>query len=337
MRTESIARALADPTRLRILRLLTHMELAVGELAQILGQSQPRVSRHIAILCASGLAERRKEASWTFLRLVASRAPGLNASVVGFLEAGVSEDEAFAARCEEDRRHLSAIRAARETKAAEYFERHAPEWDRLRSMISPPAKVEAALRAELGAGNLGRVLDIGTGTGSIVQLLVDQGDYAVGLDRSPEMLKLARARLQDLPPDRWELVQADFGAIPAPAESFDTVVLHQVLHYASHPGIPLAEAGRVCRPGGRIVIVDLAAHEHEDLRTRHAHARLGFTDEQMLDWLSASGFGPSTVTALPGRKLTTKIWVALRVESPRGKKLPRNGAQLPDRQKAGAS
>jgi ArsR family transcriptional regulator len=331
MRTESIARALADPTRLRIMRLLTQMELAVGELAQILGQSQPRVSRHVAILCASGLAERRKEGSWTFLRLIASRgpSPGLNAAVVDLLEAGVREDEAFAARCEEDRRHLAAIRTAREAKAAEYFERHAPDWDRLRSMISPPAKLEAALLSELNKESLGCILDIGTGTGSIVRLLIERGEHAVGLDRSTEMLRLARARLQNLPAKKWELVQADFGAIPAAAGSFDTVVLHQVLHYASDPAIPLAEAGRVCRPGGRIAIVDLAAHEHEELRTRHAHARLGFTDEQMLDWLSTSGFGPSAVIALPGRKLTTKIWVARRTDSVAGKTGTSSTVRLP--------
>ena len=156
------------------------------------------------------------------------------------------------------------------------------------------------------------MLDIGTGTGRIAELLLDDADHVVGLDRSPEMLRLARARLQDRPSDRWELVQGDFGALPFDAQSFDTVVLHQVLHYATDPALPLAEAARVCRPGGHIAIVDLAAHEREELRVRHAHARLGFTDEQMLAWLTACGLAPGEPLTLAGHGLTTRIWVARR-------------------------
>lgn len=314
MRTESIIRALDDLTRLRIMRLLSDMDLAVGELAQVLGQSQPRVSRHVAILCDSGLAERRREGSWVFLRQLVSptSARGLEAAVARLLEAAEADDEAFAARCAEDRRHLAAIRASREKNAADYFARHAPEWDRLRALLTPARKVDDALRRSLAQAPLGKVLDIGTGTGRIAELLLDEAKHVVGLDRSPEMLRLARARLQARPSDRWELVQGDFVALPFEVESFDTVVLHQVLHYAPDPAMPLAEAARVCRHGGRIAIVDLAAHEREELRIRHAHARLGFTDEQMLGWLSTSGFSPAEPLTLPGHGLTTKVWVGTR-------------------------
>ena len=315
MRTESVTRALADPTRLRIMRLLANMELAVGELAQVLGQSQPRVSRHVAILCDSGLAERRREGSWTFLRQTISvtSAHGLEAAVARLLEAAEDDDEAFAARCAEDRRHLAAIRTSREKHAADYFARHAGEWDRLRALLTPPAQVEDALCRALEPEPLGHLLDIGTGTGRIAELLAGKADHVVGLDRSPEMLRLARARLQNLPSEKWELTQGDFSALPFPAASFDTVVLHQVLHYATEPGFPLAEAARVCRPGGRIAIVDLAAHEREELRQRHAHARLGFTDEQLLEWLTGNGFAPAAPVTLPGQGLTTKVWVARRL------------------------
>lgn len=315
MRTESITRALADPTRLRIMRLLANMELAVGELAQVLGQSQPRVSRHVAILCDSGLAERRREGSWTFLRQTISLASphGLEAAVARLLEAAEEDDEAFAARGAEDRRHLAAIRTSREKHAADYFARHAGEWDRLRALLTPSAQVEDALCRALDPEPLGRLLDIGTGTGRIAELLAGRADHVVGLDRSPEMLRLARARLQNLPSEMWELTQGDFSALPFPAASFDTVVLHQVLHYATEPGFPLAEAARVCRPGGRIAIVDLAAHEREELRQRHAHARLGFTDEQLLEWLTGNGFAPTAPATLPGSGLTTKVWVARRL------------------------
>ncbi len=314
MRTETVTRALGDLTRLRIMRLLAHMELAVGELAHVLGQSQPRVSRHVAILCESGLAERRREGSWTFLRHAApvTGSRRLLLSVARLLESAEAEDESFAMRCAEDRRHLAAIRSTRESHAQAYFARHAADWDRLRALLTPADEVEAALTEALSGQKLGRVLDIGTGTGRIAHLLLPESEHVVGLDRSPEMLRLARARLQDLPADRWELLQGDFVALPHPPASFDTVVLHQVLHFASEPAFPLAEAARVCRPGGRIAVVDLAAHAREELREQHAHARLGFTDEQMAAWLATSGFTPAPPLTLPGQGLATKIWVAER-------------------------
>lgn len=318
MQTEIITRALADLTRLRIMRLLAHMELAVGELAHVLGQSQPRVSRHVAILCESGLAERRREGSWTFLRQTAT--PGdsgddagtLPAAVARMLEVAEAADAEFAARCAQDRRQLAAIRSVRERHAADYFARHAEDWDRLRAMLTPAEDVETALCRALGEAPLGRLLDIGTGTGRIAELLAPQSTHVVGFDRSPEMLRIARARLQDRPPGGWELVQGDFAALPFDPDSFDTVILHQVLHHAAEPAFPLAEAARVCRPGGRVVIVDLAAHQREELRERHAHARLGFTDEQIAGWLTAAGLKPAVPLALPGHQLTTKIWLAER-------------------------
>lgn len=316
MLIETIARALADPTRLRIMWLIAHMELAVGELAQVLGQSQPRVSRHVGILCDSGLAERRREGSWIFLRQAVSASPGrgLRAAVTRLLEVAEEEDAAFRAHCEEDRRQLAAIRSSRERGAAEYFARHAGEWDQLRSWLSPAQAVEAALLESLEGEAVGRLLDVGTGTGRIAELLAGRSDHTVALDKSTEMLRLARARLQGFPPQLVELVQGDFASLPFGSEEFDTVVLHQVLHYAQDPAKALAEAARVCRPGGRIAVVDLSTHEREELRQRHAHTRLGFSDEQMFEWLAASGFAPAPPIALPGNGLTTKIWVAKRVQ-----------------------
>ncbi len=234
MRIEPTLRALADPTRLRIMRLLAAMELAVGELAQVLGQSQPRVSRHVRILCDAGLAERRKEGAWVFLRSAVGedRAPPLGAAAARLLAVAERDDAQFAARCAEDRRHLAAIRAARASAAEHYFARHAAEWDQLRSLHTSDGPVETALLKALGRDGLGALLDIGTGTGRIAELLSPQADRVTGLDKSPEMLRLARTRLQDLPAGQLDLVQGDFTALPFAAESFDTVVFHQVLHYA---------------------------------------------------------------------------------------------------------
>lgn len=312
MQIEPIIRALADPTRLRVMRLLARMELAVGELAQVLGQSQPRVSRHIRILCDAGLAERRREGSWVFVRGVACPGNKGNEIVGALLETAEEEDAGFGAACSADRNRLAVIRAAREAHAATYFAAHAGRWDELRSLHSDDAAVESALSGLLDGGLLGSVLDIGTGTGRIAELFAGRADHVTGLDKSPDMLRLARARLQDLPAGSFDLVQGDFTALPFADGAFDTVLFHQVLHYAPAPEAALAEAARVTRGGGRIAIADFAPHDREELRSVHAHARLGFSDAQMHQWLRDTGFRPDAVRSLPGSELTVTIWTGTR-------------------------
>ena len=321
MAIENVMRALGDSTRLRIMRLIGAMELAVGELAHVLGQSQPRVSRHVAILADAGLAERRREGSWVFLRQSAAAGELTTRTVARLLAAAEEEDEGFARVCAEDRRHLAAIRDARDKNAAEFFARHAGEWDRLRALLAPADAVECALVSALGNSTLGSVLDIGTGTGRVAELLEPSARQVTGLDKSPEMLRFARSRLQHLPPGRVELVQGDFAALPFAPESFDTVVFHQVLHYAHQPEYALAEAARVCRAGGRIAIVDLAAHDREELRRSHAHARLGFADEQMKAMLARHGFDTASAATVEGGELAVKVWTASR----RAPEVPRIG------------
>ncbi|PKP94786.1 MAG: ArsR family transcriptional regulator [Alphaproteobacteria bacterium HGW-Alphaproteobacteria-14] len=311
---EDIFKALGDPTRLRIARLLGTMELAVGELAQVLGQSQPRVSRHVGILCDAGLAERRREGSWVFLRQ--ADAEGAAAPIIeaaqALLAIAESAEPAFAELCDVDRRKLAAIRAAREAAAGVYFARHASEWDDLRALHSPDAEVEQALSHALADAPLGAVLDIGTGTGRMAELFAGKAERIVALDKNLEMLRVARAKLQHLPTAQIELVQGDFADLPHGDASFDTVLLHQVLHFATDPGPALAEAARVLRAGGRIGIVDFASHDHEELRTRHQHARLGFGDRQMADLLRAAGFTAAAPIALEGGELIVKIWIGKR-------------------------
>ncbi|NVE95868.1 ArsR/SmtB family transcription factor [Altererythrobacter lutimaris] len=315
MQIETLFRALADPTRLRIVRLLGAMELAVGELAQVLGQSQPRVSRHVGILCDAGLAERRREGSWVFLRAATGceHSSKLGEGITQLLAEAEQEDPEFAAQCEEDRRKLNAIRSARQDTAEDYFTRHASEWDELRSLHSPDQLVEAKLVEMLGDGSLGRVLDIGTGTGRMAELFAHSADHVVALDKSLEMLRVARAKLQHLPTQQVELVQGDFTDLPFSLASFDTILLHQVLHFAQEPEQALAEAARVARDGAHIAIVDFAAHAHEELREKHAHARLGFSDAQIEELLSQSGFETTAAQALDGGELTVKIWIGRRI------------------------
>ncbi len=297
------------------MRLLHTMELAVTELAQVLGQSQPRVSRHVGILCDAGLAERRREGSWVFLRAQGSSASGLIGAVHDLLDTGEAADPAFAAECEADRRKLAAIREAREAAAQTYFERHAGEWDELRQLHSPDRMVEDRLITALGTAPLGAMLDVGTGTGRMAELFAAHADHVVALDRNLEMLRLARAKLQHLPTSDIELVQGDFTDLPFAANRFDTLVLHQVLHFALNPAVVLAEAARVTRPGGRIAIVDFAAHSHEELRERHAHARLGFADRELGALLTDAGYDPAPPQSLEGGELIVKVWLATRTDT----------------------
>ncbi|HVJ01180.1 MAG TPA: metalloregulator ArsR/SmtB family transcription factor, partial [Sphingomonas sp.] len=220
----AIFRALADPTRLRILALLRSMELSVGELAQVLGQSQPRVSRHVKILCDAGLAERRKEGSWVF---VALGADGRVKPVLDALDRWNEADHWTVA----DEARLAAVRADRATAAAEWFEAHAGEWDAIRSLHVTETEVEAAMRKALGDAPLGRLIDIGTGTGRMLELFAPNADHALGIDRSSEMLRLARAKLSERGLANAELRQADLYALPLGDGGADTAILHHVLHF----------------------------------------------------------------------------------------------------------
>jgi ubiquinone/menaquinone biosynthesis C-methylase UbiE/DNA-binding transcriptional ArsR family regulator len=303
-----IFRALADPTRLRIFALLRAMELSVGELAQVLGQSQPRVSRHVKILCDAGIADRRKEGSWVFLGLGEEARVAPLLAAMDALSATTPGDPWEVA----DVARLAAVRADRAIAAERYFAGHAEEWDAIRSLHVAESEVEAAILRALAGGAVGRLVDIGTGTGRMIELLGGAAVSALGIDRSPEMLRLARSKLAASGQDRAELRQGDMYALPLASGSADTVLLHQVLHYAQQPRSVVAEASRLLAPGGRLLIVDFASHDREELRTRDAHARLGFGDEQLESWFAAAGLESAHATQLQGGELTVKLWLGRR-------------------------
>ncbi len=336
----SIFRALADPSRLRIMLLLQQMELAVGEIALVLGQSQPRVSRHVRILDEAGLAERRKEGSWVFLRpnLELHGAGAEDAMARLLSSAGAGHDE-IALQAREDIARLQDVRAQREVQAAAYFAAHAGNWDAIRSLYVAEAHVEAALTDMLGSESLGHLLDVGTGTGRMVELFAPQIVKATAVDNSPEMLRLARAKLQHLEQGQVKLVQGDFNDLPLESASYDTILLHQVLHYAQNPERVIAETGRVAASEGRIVIVDFAPHDMEELRTKDAHARLGFSDHQIEKLLRGGGFALDQSRELSGGKLTVKIWIGTRSRfslTPHGRSITQSHPNKPTSKKAAA-
>ncbi|OAN52081.1 MULTISPECIES: ArsR/SmtB family transcription factor [unclassified Sphingobium] len=303
-----IFRALGDPTRLRIVHLLRAMELAVGEIAQVVGQSQPRVSRHVRILAEAGLVERRKEGNWVFLRL------GRGGEVAPFLDLfdRLTPSEGEKLWQAADLARLAAVRADRASAAEAYFAEHAEEWDAIRSLHVPEAQVEAAIRSLLAREPIGHLLDVGTGTGRMIELLGDAADQVTALDRSPDMLRLARAKLPQDAGDKYALLLGDFLDLPLAPGSIDTVVLHQVLHYAQAPEVVIAEAARVTAAQGRVLIADFAPHEREELRVRDQHARLGFADEQIERWFAQAGLELERVETLPGQELTVQLWLGRR-------------------------
>lgn len=294
--------ALADPTRLRILALLRQMELSVGELAQVLGQSQPRVSRHLKILADAGLLERRKEGSWVFLTLSSAKRTDPVFALLDTLS-----DAEMAQMFTADSVRLETIRGERTQAATRYFAAHAGVWDQIRSLHVAESEVERSIEGALSGRNLGCLVDIGTGTGRMIELFGPRAEQAIGIDRSSEMLRLARAKL-DAAGIRSSLRQGDIYALPLSEGLADCVIVHQVLHYAHSPAAAIAEAARVLSLGGTLLVVDFAAHEREELRETDAHIRLGFEDEVMSEWFAAAGLNIDHVEHLEGGELTVTLW-----------------------------
>ena len=281
----------------------------MGELAQLLGQSQPRVSRHVRILSDSALVGRRKEGSWVYLQLAdAERAERLFELYRGLDSEAEQLFNSDAAR-------LDAVRADRAEAARRYFEAHAATWDSIRSLHIADCEIERAIAGLLADRPLGTLLDIGTGTGRMLELFAPEAKNAIGIDRSSEMLRLARVKLEEAGISSASLRQGDMYALPLGDQCVDSIILHQVLHYAQNPSAAVAEAARLLAPGGRLLIVDFAPHDLEELRTRDAHVRLGFADEAMLRYLEDAGLSGRVVEHLEGGELTVTLWIGERGES----------------------
>src|SRR5271154_1043028 len=307
-------RAVAETTRLRLLVLCARGELTVSELAQILGQSQPRVSRHLKLLCEAGLLDRFREGSWVFYRLSSgSAASALSRHLVA---ACGEADETIAL----DLQRLAAIKRQRADLAAAYFRDNAAQWHRIRSLYVDEREVEAALTEIIAAARPHDLLDIGTGTGRMIEVLGPRVIHALGIDQSREMLAVARVNLERAGLANSIVRLGDMYQLPLADASFDAVVIHQVLHYADRPAAAIAEAARVLRPNGILVLLDFAPHALEFLRDEHAHRRLGFGDAEIAQWCRAAGLDPAPSRALPGDPLTVVIWTAHRRAAAAGRK-----------------
>lgn len=300
-------KAAAESSRLRILTLLAKGDLTVSDLTVILNQSQPRVSRHLKLLLEAGLIGRYQEGSWAYFRL--SDVEQAREFALGLVARVDPADPMI----ERDLERLAAVKKKNQARAADYFTANAARWDELRALHASDTAVEAALIRLVGPQPFQTMLDLGTGTGRILEIFSPLYRRGIGIDMSREMLSVARANLDKAGIGNAQVRLGDIYAPPVDRDSFDLVTIHQVLHYLDNPGLAVAEAARMLRPAGRLVIVDFASHDLEFLRDEHAHLRLGFSDRQIAEWLEEAGLArEETIEIAPAgagaARLTVKLW-----------------------------
>lgn len=300
-------RALAEPTRLRLLALCREAELTVSDLVQITGQSQPRISRHLKLLCDGGLLHRHSEGSRAYFRVADQDPDGGQAlgELGNMIAQMVPADDPL---LRHDLERLEQIKADRAQAAAAYFRANADRWNRIRALHVDEERVEQALREAVSPVAGENILDVGTGTGRMLELLGPDIRSGLGIDQSREMLAIARSRLEAAQLGHCAVRQGDMYQLPLADAVFDAVVIHQVLHFADAPELVLYEAARVLRQGGRLVVADFAPHRLENLRVDHAHRRLGLSNSDMRRWLTRAGLKRAATKDLPGDPLTVRIW-----------------------------
>jgi len=296
-------RAAAEPTRLRLLALCARGAFCVSDLCEVLGQSQPRLSRHLKLLVEAGLLQRMPEGANAYFQVPA------DAGLVHLLLDRLPADDALVAA---DRRQAVRLAAERARAASESFRREGADWDEMRALGLPAAAIEAALLAVLPA-RIGRLLDIGTGTGRLLEVLAPRAESATGIDASRAMLALARARLTERGlGSHCAVRQGDLYRLPFADAAFDVVTLQMVLHYAEDPATALAEAARVLKPDGVMAIADLGRHERTELAAQHAHRWPGIAEPQLAAWLAEAGCAAGPPTIIDG-PLEVRVWAAHRL------------------------
>ncbi len=295
-------RAAAEPSRLRILSICSQGEFTVSELVQVMGQSQPRVSRHLKVLCDAGLLQGLREGSWVLYRYAPS--DGLEQTAERLVGLLPNDDPVL----KSDTERLNQIKEDRKRAAADYFAKNAADWNKIRALHIDEQTVEQAIRETLFQDRVENLLDIGTGTGRLLEILGPDLKEAEGIDLSHDMLAVARATLDQAGLSNCRVRHGDMYQLPYRDGTFDAAIVNQVLHFADDPLYGIREAARVLKSGGRLIVADFAPHDREELRSDHQHRHLGIPDTDMARWFESAGLASEPSKQLPGGALTVVLW-----------------------------
>lgn len=310
-------RAAGEQTRLRILALCAQHELSVTDLIQVLGQTQSRVSRHLKILVEAGLLERYQEGQWARYRLAGqgSVIPGQDSNKAGISLARyiLQNIDMMSPVFRRDHEILTRRMDARQQRIQQFFRENAPKWEEMRAELVNQPAIDAHIRDVLLAKPVKHFLDVGTGTGKALLELGPSIGAGIGIDNSFAMLDIARNNIEESNLNNCQVRHADMTQMPYEAKTFDTALVHMVLHYSETPPLVISEIARVLTKGGRVLIIDLVRHENTEIRTALQHLWPGFDKEEMEDWLSQAGLTVEDTTELNGGKL--KVFATLAVKN----------------------
>jgi ArsR family transcriptional regulator len=297
-----ILKALADPSRLRLVDILGHGEFTVQELTTILRMGQSRVSRHLKIMTDAGILALKKQGTWSYYRL--AEEPLFTA-----IHPALSKELEAQPGHRVDLERLAGVLEARRQRSQEFFDRHARQWDHLVREVLPTADYHSALLAALPACD--RLLEVGVGTGSLLSSLRQKGGEIIGVDHSPAMLEQARSRLAANGLTGIDLRLGEMTHLPLPDASTSAAVLNMVLHHAAQPAAVLGETGRVLAAGGVLVIADLLRHEREWVREQLADQWLGFERNEIDFWLTTAGFTLEKFQVIAGQESEMAVFICV--------------------------
>jgi len=287
----TLFKSLADETRLRLLNLLSRGELTVQDLTEILSMGQSRISRHLKILHDAGLLAVKRQGTWSYYRVDPA-----SAWIDSFWKLLLPELSSLSS-AHGDLVRMGQLFERQKSANRDFFDRHARQWDLLKQQALPLVRYDRDLLQLLGSGQL--LVEVGIGTGELLPRLSAGWQKVIGIDQSQAMLDEARRRADEGSCPDLELRLGEMATLPVADSQADAVLMNMVLHHAPQPRRVLADATRILRPGGRLVIADLARHNQDWTRDALADVWLGFTEEELGSWLTEAGFEKIEVKLLP--------------------------------------
>jgi DNA-binding transcriptional ArsR family regulator len=292
-------KAISEPTRFRLVRLCAQGELTVSELMRIVGQSQPRVSRHLKLLQDAGILERFREQHWVFYRVAQEEHYQL---LVSGLIKQIEKNETI---IQLDQSRLIELQAARATLSETFIETELPDWLRLHEYHGDTARFESAVQDALAEKTVGHLLDVATGTGRMLKIVGPLASSGVGIDLSKKMVTVARSVLAESGLAHLTVRQEDMYQMRFAARHFDTITIDQVLYFATNPDALIKETARVLKYGGRLLVVAFTAS-----KTAKTPPSVGIELSDIQQWIESAGLKITNTNILPGDSLDISLLVS---------------------------